>query len=43
VNQRTPLWTEVKWFFAVVLVGGAIAAAFAGYIIWRVFVAGAGC
>jgi hypothetical protein len=43
VNQRTPLWTEVKWFLAVVLVGGAIAAAFAGWIVWRVFVAGAGC
>lgn len=33
MSQRTPLWTEVKWFFAVVLVGGAIAAAFAGCIL----------
>lgn len=43
MNERTPLWTEVKWLVAVVLVGGAIAALFAGYIVWRVFVAGAGC
>lgn len=43
MNERTPLWTEVRWFVAVVLVGGAIAVAFAGYIVWGVFLAGAGC
>lgn len=43
MNERTPLWTEVKWCFAVLLGGGAVAVAFASYILWRVFVAGAGC